>query len=247
MKRITRKAEIREIFGNITEVYQNQGLSDVVEQCEKELLQHKVKFPLLEYAGESFYQLLPETEQLDFCDRIAALKTIGGNVILGIILQKRLEDHFLQSFEKAAEYIAAGEQWYVCDIIGERVFGFALLHWPERTFPELQRLSQHSSYWVVRSLGAGSHYAIKKGLEKEWVRQVFALLLSICNTRNKEVRQGVGWAAKTTAKFHPDIIERYRSHIQQAEQVPAWFRTKIKIGLARHQHAQNSNRKDHSE
>lgn len=238
MKRITRKTEINEAFERMSEVYRQNGLDAVVAQCEKELLQNKVKFPMLEYAAHLLYPLLPEAEQLAFCDRIASLHTIGGNVLLGILLQERLEDHFLPSFAKAAEYIAAGKQWYVCDIIGERVFGFALLHQPERSLPELKNLAQHPSFWVVRSLGAGSHYAIKKGLEKEQVRKVFALLLSMCNTRNKEVRQGVGWAAKTTAKFHPDIITENRRLIENQNQVPTWFRTKIKIGLARHQYAQ---------
>ncbi|PHN08120.1 DNA alkylation repair protein [Flavilitoribacter nigricans] len=241
MRKITRKGEILAALEKVCAAYREQGPAEAVACCETEMLQHKVKFPLLETFTRGLYECLPETEQLAFCDRIAALRTIGGNVLLGIMLQERLTAHFLPSFGKAAEYIAAGEQWYVCDIIGERVFGYALLHQPERTLPELERLARHPSFWVVRSLGAGSHYAIKKGLEKTAVRRVFALLLSLCNTRNKEVRQGVGWAAKTTARFHPDIIAENRLRIQNEDQVPGWFRTKIKIGLARHQHAQGDN------
>lgn len=242
MKRITRKPEIKAAFESIAETYRREGLDASVTRLEETLLQHKVKFPLLEYSAELLYDLLSDTEQLIFCDRVAALQTIGGNVILGIMLQKRLESHFDESFQKAADYIAAGEQWYVCDIIGERVFGFALLHWPEQALPEIRELSGHNSYWVVRSIGAGAHYAIKKGLDKHSVGQVFELLLSMCNTRNKEVRQGVGWAAKTTAKFHPDLIQAKQAAIQNTDKVPVWFRTKIKIGLARHQHAQRDHR-----
>ena len=174
------------------------------------------------------------------CQEFYRLKTEGGNVLLGIILQKRLTNHFNQSIEKAAEYIADADIWYVCDIIGERVFGYSLLHQPEKTIPEIIKLSNHPTHWVIRSLGAGSHYAIKKGLDKNNVKTVFSLLLSMANTKDKEIRQGVGWAAKTTAKFHPDIIEFYKIEIEDQEQVAQWFRKKIEIGLNRNNYAKRN-------
>ncbi len=240
MKTITRKPEIREAANTCLEAYQDQGIDVAVQVLHAELLRHKVKFPLLEYATTLLYEALPEDEQLNFCDQVRQLQTIGGNVILGKMLQQRLPDHYDQSLARAAEYISQADAWYVCDIIGERVFGVALLTQPERTIPEIKKLAKHPSFWVVRSLGAGSHYAIKKGLGANHVEQVFALLFSMANTNHKEIRQGVGWAAKTTAKFHPDIIERYQSQIQDGEKVANWFRTKVKIGLNRNQHARGN-------
>ncbi|EMJ81976.1 hypothetical protein LEP1GSC016_1898 [Leptospira borgpetersenii serovar Hardjo-bovis str. Sponselee] len=42
-----------------------------------------------------------------------------------------MEEHFEQSLKKAVEYIIFGDEWYVCNIIGERVMGYFLLKEPE--------------------------------------------------------------------------------------------------------------------
>lgn len=142
--------------------------------------------------------------------------------------------------KKTTEYISKADIWYVCDIIGERVFGYALLHYPDKMLPEYKKLSSHPTNWVVRSLGAGGHYAIKKGLEKKKVQQLFKVLLTMANTNDKEVRQGIGWAAKTTAKFHPDLITYYKDEIDNKVKVANWFRKKIEIGLDRNSYAKGS-------
>ena len=160
MEKITRKPIVTAAINKCIEAYKANGLRECVAELDVTLLQNKVKFPLLEYAAHSFFECLPEQEQIEFCDQIAELKREGGNVILGIMLQRRLPNHMLESFQKAREYIIAGEIWYVCDIIGERVFGFSLLNNPEETIPEIKKMSSHESHWVVRSLGAGSHLSL---------------------------------------------------------------------------------------
>jgi len=211
-----------------------------VSELNKRILSNKVKFPLLEFCAHELSQEVRATEQVLLCDKIQSLKTEGGNVLLGIILQNRLKDHFDESIDKTVEYIADADVWYVCDIIGERVFGYSLLHNPEQTIPEIERLSKHTINWVIRSLGAGVHYAIKKGLDKKYVKLLFQLLLTMANTKDKEIRQGIGWAAKTTAKFHPDLIVDYQDDIENTEQVANWFRTKISIGLNRNAYAKRN-------
>ena len=240
MRLVTRKSEIKELLTLCVNTYYSDDLDACVSEFNKEILSHKVKFPLLEYCGETLYKTFAENEHIPFCDQIQALETEGGNVILGIILQKRLENHFNQSLKKATEYIAKADIWYVCDIIGERVFGYSLLHLPRKAIPEIKKLSCHPTNWVIRSLGAGTHYAIKKGLDKDNVTTVFKILLSMANTTDKEIRQGIGWAAKTTAKFHPDIIEYYNDEINNTEKVANWFRKKIEIGLNRNDYAKRN-------
>lgn len=240
MRLITKKSEIKELLEKCFVIYNQNGLEGFVKKVHSEILANKVKFPILEYCGETIYDKLPEGQHIIFCDAIQHLKTEGGNVLLGIILQKRLGSHFKQSINKATEYIADADIWYVCDIIGERVFGFSLLQQPKKTIPAIKRLANHTTNWVIRSLGAGTHYAIKKGLEKEHVQTMFEILLSMANTKDKEIRQGVGWAAKTTAKFHPDIIEFYQKDIQNTELVANWFRKKIEIGLNRNNYVKKS-------
>ncbi len=241
MQIITRKPIVKELVEECLLIYESKGVEGLVKCVHKKLLCQKIKFPLLEYAAQLLYDCIPEKEQVVFCDQIESYKTMGGNVLLGIVLQKRLHSHYDESIRKAAEYISKADAWYICDIIGERVFGVALLNDPQRTLPIYKQLAQHPSQWVVRSLGAGGHYAIKKGLSRNEVSQLFELLLSLTESRNKEIKQGIGWAAKTTAKFHPDIIEKYQDQIQE-ERVGQWFRGKIKIGLNRHYYAQRNSR-----
>jgi hypothetical protein len=218
--------------------YHQHSLETCVTQTHHQLLSHKVKFPLLEFCAARFHEEIAASDHISFCDEIAALQTEGGNVILGIMLQKRLHSHFEASFRQAARYIAAGEFWYVSDIIGARVFGFGLLRDAEKSILLLQDFAQSESIWVVRAVGAGAHEAIKKGLKKEAVVGVFQLLLSLGNVTDKEIRAGVGWAAKTTAKFHPDVIEKFQHEIEDKKAIGNWFRRKVTIGLDRYEYGQ---------
>lgn len=240
MRTITRKEDIQTEWEACKKAFNPENLDLFINIVYERVLLHKVKFPLLEYCAEDIYKLLPSEIQIYFCDAIEKLKTEGGNVILGKILQLRLAQHFSQSLKKTTEYISKADIWYVCDIIGERVFGYALLHYPDKMLPEYKKLSSHPTNWVVRSLGAGGHYAIKKGLEKKKVQQLFKVLLTMANTNDKEVRQGIGWAAKTTAKFHPDLITYYKDEIDNKVKVANWFRKKIEIGLDRNSYAKGS-------
>lgn len=241
MKTITRKGEITEEINRCIDCYNSNGLAGCVVEINDRILTAKVKFPLLEFVAATLHQSIHENDLVACCDSIANLKTIGGNVLVGIILQKRLTSHFRASIDHAARYIANADEWYVADIIGERVYGYALLTQPKKTLPEIKRLSNHQSHWVVRSLGAGSHYAIKKGLDKKYVLQTFKLLLEMAQSKDKHIRQGIGWAAKTTAKFHPEIISHYKDDIDNKVKVATWFRTKVKIGLERNKYASRNN------
>lgn len=240
MKLITRKSEVKMHLDLCIEAYKKNGIDACVVKLNREILSHKVKFPLLEYCGKMLFETIPENEHIDLLDKVHSLKTEGGNVILGIILQSRLPQYFNQSIQKATQYISDADIWYVFDIIGERVYGYSLLTEPEKTIPEIKKLSIHKTNWVIRALGAGSHYAIKKGLGKMNVTKIFKILLSMADSRDKEIRQGVGWAAKTTARFHPEIIEKYKREIENTDKVANWFRTKVRIGLERNRYAKRN-------
>lgn len=240
MHKITKKSELIAAIQPAITAWQEGGVTACAAALQDGLLAQKVKFPLLEQGAALLFESLPDTDHIPLCDNIERMKTIGGNVLLGIMLQKRLHTHFEASMEQAATYISLADAWYVCDIIGERVWGYALWKMPERAFPVITQLAAHPSRWVVRSLGAGGHFAVKRGLEKDWVEQLFHLLLQMAHTADKEIRQGVGWAAKTTAKFHPDIVEKHQHALADSVNVAPWFRYKIKIGLNRHRYAQRN-------
>lgn len=239
MDSITKKGDIRNALNHCFQAYESAGLTAFAPQLHEQLLQKKVKFPLLEYAAMEIFSFFDAAVHIPICDAVAGYKTIGGNVILGILLKQRLPLHFKESFAKASEYMVAGEEWYVSDIIGERVLGNAVLLYPDKALPALWDLSKHPVNWVVRSIGAGSHLATKRGLEEAVARPLFQLLLHLGDNKDYQIRRGIGWAAKTMAKFHPSIIMENEERLQ-SEEIGSWFKRKVNIGLERHRHAQGN-------
>jgi hypothetical protein len=123
----------------------------MVDLLYKHILKKKIRFPILEFIAAELYETIPKKEQLRLADKIIECDEIGGNVIAGFLLQLRLEKHFTESITKAVEYIIYGNKWYVCDIIGERVMGHALLTEPEKIMPLLNTFTKHEDKWMVRS------------------------------------------------------------------------------------------------
>lgn len=233
MHTITSKSALKPVVLGCIEAWNSTGDMDaLVNAVHENMLLQKIKFPLLEYAAKLLHAHIADDRQIEFCDCVIDRHTMGGNVIAGYMLQLRLQAHFNESMAKATEYIIAGNQWYVCDIIGERVMGHALLTVPAQTLPLLQQFATHPDKWIVRSIGVAGHYAIKKGLAKADAAKLFALLLSLSGTTDFHTRKGIGWAAKTMAKFHPGIVAGHESKISCPE-VKQWFKTKIRIGLGR--------------
>lgn len=230
---VTSKKEVAELVRLCLDDFPQNGLDTLVKNVHVHILKKKIRFPLLEQAAKELYLHLPADRHIEFLDKVAQLREIGGNVLLGMILQLRLSEHFDESLRKASEYIIFGNEWYVCDIIGERVMGHGLLSFPEKMLPELEKLSRHPDKWMVRSIGVATHYAVKKGLKRQPVEKAFQLLLSCADTTEFHTKKGIGWAAKTVAKFHPDIVERYRDEWENNDRIKTWFRTKIAIGLSR--------------
>jgi 3-methyladenine DNA glycosylase AlkD len=233
MKVITSKAEVKKLIEPCILNYIDGDDDAFVKNIHTALLQKKIKFPLLEYAAKEIWTAIPEKEHISITKRIMDLNEIGGNTIVGMMLQLRLPKHFKQSISKSTEYIIQGDQWYVCDIIGERVLGYALLTEPEETIPFLKKFAVHSDKWIVRSIGVATHYAVKKGLKKKYAAQLFQLLLSLSHTTDFHTKKGIGWAAKTISKFHPDIIANNKTILEQDDTIKQWFKTKINIGLSR--------------
>lgn len=233
MKIIGSRAELKPLLNKALAVYEQDGLEAFITAVHKTILRKTIRYPILEFAAQEFFKRIPADEHIDISDRIIALKENGSEVIAGKMLQLRLDKHFKESMIKAAAYIISGANWLSCDTVGERVFGHALLTTPEKTIPYLKKLSKHEDKWIVRSVGVAVHYAIKKGLKKADAEEMFKLLLSLADTTDFHTKKGIGWAAKTTAKFHPDIIKKYAGKIEDNPAVKQWFKTKIKIGLGR--------------
>jgi hypothetical protein len=232
MRVIGSKTEVKKDLELLLDTYRRSGSADFLRLLHKSILKKKIRFPVLEYIAGELYKAIPLSDQIAIADEIIKTAEIGSNVLAAIILQKRLEKHFEESFDKAAAYMIAGDKWYVCDIIGERVLGHALLTQPSQTIPRLAVLINHSDKWMVRSVGVAVHYAVKNGLSENYSEQMFQILLACSSATDFHTKKGIGWGAKTVAKFHPGIIKKFSAALESKD-VKQWFKTKIKIGLSR--------------
>ncbi|MBX2844011.1 MAG: DNA alkylation repair protein [Flammeovirgaceae bacterium] len=231
MEQITKKSEIRALLPSVLEKYSIINHRAFIKKLDEVFLTKKIKFPLLEFIGIEIAKAVPYEKQVEVMDDIMLLDREGGNAVVGIICQLRLETDYEATFLLAKKYIIKGDKWYVCDIIGERVLGYGLLTNPNKAWPVLNNFAKHENKWVVRSVGVGIHYAVKKGLPFEHIERCFRLLISLSKTTDFHTKKGIGWAAKTVATFHPDFILNRLEEIQNNSQIRQWFKTKLKIGL----------------
>ena len=233
MELITRKSDLREILGHLPNYNPSGGKDLFVNYIVDHILNYKIKFPLLEFVGEELFNKIPEANHIEFCDLLFSKQTMGGLVIIGKILQLRLGTSPEEAIDKATEYISQADEWYICDIIGERVYGFGMCYHTETCFQPTIAIFKHNNRWVLRGMGAGCHFAIKRGLSQMDTEKLFKALLTFGKSKDKEIRQGIGWACKTTAKFHPELIQTYKETIENESLVDNWVRRKIQMGLDR--------------
>lgn len=199
---------------------------------EGNILSHKVKFPVLEKLAVQFHRLLPPDINEYIIQRAAQARHISAYPLIGKIIQLQLPEGLSSAYTKAREHIIQGDEWYACDIIAERVFGEGNLYDFKNSLTELRSMASHPNLWVQRSVGIAAHYATKKGLPKGHVEELFLLILENGHKTQLYIKKGIGWAAKTIAKFHPDIIHRNQAQISQTPKLSRWFLKKIDIGLS---------------
>ena len=230
---ITKKSTVNPIIESMHICLEEGDFYGCIALLHKKILTEKTKFPILEYTTREIFPKIPETCQVAFCDKITSLNEMGSSVVTGTALQMRLEDHLEESIAKSIEYIQHGNEWFHCDHISERVLGFALLNYPEMILPVLPSFLREKDKWIVRMVGVAGHYAVKKGLKRVYVEELFTLLIGNANRSDSDEKSGIGWAAKTCAKFHPDIANKYKEYIDSDPNVGQWFRTKVEMGLSR--------------
>ena len=227
---ITKKSDIIRIGNEVLEELK-AGQKSFLAELEKKVLSKKVKFPILEHLALMFYENIPTNQLFHFCDKIIDMDYEGGYPLVGKCLQFHLEKDLDFCFDKAVNYILRGNVWYACDLISERVFGHGMLVDFQRSFPKAKNLTKHESDWIGRGIGVATHYAVKKKLPKADVEKLLELALSESSRKEFHVKRGVGWGAKTIAKFHPDLIEKHREQVEERMASAKWFATKINIGL----------------
>jgi hypothetical protein len=232
LKIIGSKKEIRKIFDALQKQHSDWTSDESIKAIHINILKQKIRFPVLEYFAELLFEIIPNKHLYKFLDKLIALDEIGSYTIAGKLLQLNLKNDFSGSHKKANEYILQGNVWYACDMISERVLGVMLLNHAEETITINKKQIAGENFWLIRSVGVATHLATKWGLPKKYAIQQFELLLGKANVTDYHATTGIGWAAKTIAKFHPDIIKQFEKELDSPN-VKQWFKTKVKIGLGR--------------
>lgn len=140
-------------------------------------------------------------------DRIINYNAMGGFVIVGQSLIHFLPDVFDKVMEKSREYIIEGDVWYVCDIIGERSLGHAVVNHFDITVPWLKRFLEDDNKWVKRSVGVSIHFFSKRILDQpEKTKVLLKVVEPYLEEKQIDFVKGIGWGLKTIGKHHPDIL-----------------------------------------
>lgn len=224
------KNKLNDIIKKLIEKYPKK---DFWNTAKKELLEKKIKFPYLEIVGQEIFRQFGKSKALIIADELIKLDYVGSYVVAGKILQKRLSSSFEKSQKKACQYMVLGDEWYVCDIIGERVFGYGLLLDFDKQYRYLKSYINHPSLWIKRSVGVAAHYAAKNGIDKEKAKRLFDLVLLQAKDKNLHVKKGCGWAVETIAKFYPSIAIKYKKEIEKNASIAKWVKQKFIMGLSK--------------
>jgi 3-methyladenine DNA glycosylase AlkD len=186
------------------------------------VLDAKVPFPLLDEIGKRLGESgkLDKTRYFRVFDEIVATEKMGGYVIVGQALAQFLETELEASIRKAKEIITAGKMWYVCDIVGERVFGQALVAHFESAVSILERMASLEEPEVRRSIGVAVHFFTKRRPEDaEMLRQLLPFLSLLIEDKRVFVVKGVGWGPKTIGKYQPKLVKEYLQEVLATKRI----------------------------
>ncbi|GAB5524210.1 MAG: DNA alkylation repair protein [Roseivirga sp.] len=231
MKTLTSKASILPVLTQLTQHAGNGDWDGYWKDLNEQILQHRVKFPILEHVALAMNKMLTRTDEDKLIDQIAAARHISSYPVIGKLIQLRLSEGLKVQYDLAVKHIIQGDEWYACDIINERVFGEGTLQDFDTSLAMMKSMGNHGNIWVERSIGIATHYATKKKLPKAQVEQLLLLMVEHAWKTQYFTKKGIGWAGKTIGKFHPDLIHKHADHLR-ATKLSRWFITKVNIGLS---------------
>jgi 3-methyladenine DNA glycosylase AlkD len=143
-------------------------------------------------------------------DRIIEYNAMGSFVIVGQALIWFLLCDFEGVMKKSREYITRGDAWYVCDIIGERSLGHALVDHFDETVPWLKEFLDDETRWVRRSAGVAVHFFSKRVLDRPEKTEILLTVLEpYIEEKQIDFVKGIGWGLKTIGKHHPDLLTNF--------------------------------------
>jgi 3-methyladenine DNA glycosylase AlkD len=175
----------------------------------KPLLGTKCSFSKLDLLG-TFIGDKAKEEPAKFLrafDCIIDSQAMGGFVVIGEALVSLLDTDFEAAMQKSREYIIKGATWYVCDIIGERSIGKAVVKHFKKTLPFLKNFLDDENKWVRRSAGVAVHFFAKRVQDDpKKAKILLELLAPHIEEKQVDVVKGIGWGLKTIGKNYPDVL-----------------------------------------
>ena len=225
-----KKADLRILTAELMESY-HANRPAFYTMLDERLLQQRISFPHLEFVGAECYRELGPEAALELAEWLVERNAMGGYVIAAMVLQLHLPVDRPLSWERCADYMVRGNEWYTCDILAERVFGQSLLQAFEPTVANLEQCQQHPNDWVQRSVGVAVHLAAKRAIDTTQARRLMDLCMKQATSKSFHVKKGCGWGIETIAKFFPEVAEDYRVAILDDPRVNAWNKWKLKMGF----------------
>jgi len=182
------------------------------------VLEDKTPFHMLDLIGKKIGDRvgIHMDKYLSFFDQLSSAKYMAGYVIIAQALIPLLNVNINLCFDKAKAYLLEGDEWYVCDIIGERVLGYAIFQHFQYALPLFEAYNKDDNHWVRRSVGVATHFFAKKSKNDEDIaRNVLELLTPQLTETDIRVIKGVGWGLKTIGRYYPELLVDYmKEHIQ---------------------------------
>jgi len=198
------KEDVRELANEIV-----RNPNRIPKELDK-LLNSKVPFPKLDLLGKIVGGNLEVEKAFSLFDRIVEMDRMGSYVIVAYGMSKFIDSDLDLCMNKAREYIIKGDEWYVCDIFGDRILGHSLVERFEESRSYFRKFSKDENRWIRRSVGVAVHYFAKKVRDDEKrIRILIDMLDMQVEEKNRDVVKGVGWGLKTIGKFYPEILEGY--------------------------------------
>ena len=228
-KTISSQAALRPALSQLKSLLND---SEAFWQClENEVLVNRVKFPVLEHLAVHLNNWLEENHKAALMKQMADARYMSSYPVIGKLLQLKLPQNLVIAYDKAVAHIIQGDEWYVCDIISERVFGEGTLKDFDQSLDLFKKMGDHENFWIQRSIGIAAHYATKKKLPKDQVEELLLLMLNHAYKTQYFTKKGIGWAGKTIAKYHPDLIRKHETQMK-ATSLSRWFIGKVNTGLS---------------
>jgi 3-methyladenine DNA glycosylase AlkD len=189
----------------------------------KPILDGKCPFSRLDLLGKRIGQMGAEEPEKLFlaCDKIIEYNAMGSYVIVGQALVWFLPSHLECVMRKSREYIIKGDMWYVCDIIGERSLGYAVVDRFDETLRWLERFLDDENRWVNRSAGVAIHFFSKRVRDQpEKTQKLLHVLEPHITEKQIDVVKGIGWGLKTIGRYHPDLLVTFlTSHSKNKDRI----------------------------